>query len=423
MTAETLMGTWEVTGWINDYLGDGSFSPVEDQQFIYDGENLTYIVTGQTVSVSPYVLEKGYDVVLAGVLTWTSYFNEEGALCQYDPTYGITYVSVPALEEDGPITGEWKIGTLSVAWKNYEYSGQQVSRRYYYYIPSTYQEGEPLPLMISLSGSGTNTLFQMNEGKWNELAEKEGFVLIAPEYVCLHADGTLSCRGLLQDQIGQEDVSNLRWVATDALEPVANYGVDDVAYLTDLMDLFIEEGFVNEHKIFVSGLSHGGYMAERLAIEVPERLAGVGLVAAGIWETFQNSTVTNKVRIVYVQGTHDPIVPYDGILLGDHALSTSLPDSINWFLSRYGIDSEPIVTELPDMDPDDGCTITRSEYQAADGTPQLISFVVKGGGHTWPGGTQYLDEEWVGKLCKDAQASELIWNELKDATNENTLLP
>ncbi|MBO4873001.1 MAG: hypothetical protein J5496_06265 [Lachnospiraceae bacterium] len=323
---------------------------------------------------------------------------------------------------DGPAGGSWKIGSLGIAWKTYQYAGQEVCRRYYYYIPSSYQKGEPLPLMISLPGSGTSASFQMNEGKWKDLAEREGFVLLAPEYVCLHADRQLSAQGYTQYQIGQDSSSNMRWVATGA-EPVAAHGIDDVAYLTDLMDLFIEEGFVDEHRVFASGLSHGAYMAQRLAIEIPERLAGVGLVASGIYFTFGSNVLTNKVRIVYIQGTQDPIVPYDGIWAGAQCVSYSLPKSIDWFLSRYGVTAEPVVTELPDTDPSDGCTITRSEYRNDDGTPQLIAYVVNGGGHTWPGGTQYLVEGWIGKLCKDAQASELIWNDLKDATNIGTQLP
>jgi len=38
--------------------------------------------------------------------------------------------------------------------------------------------------------------------------------------------------------------------------------------------------------------------------------------------------------------------------------------------------------------------------------------VVEGGGHTWPGGTEYYGS---GPVSKDAQAAELIWAELKDA--------
>ena len=44
-----------------------------------------------------------------------------------------------------------------------------------------------------------------------------------------------------------------------------------------------------------------------------------------------------------------------------------------------------------------------------------MKYVVEGGGHTWPGGSEYAGS---GPVSFDAQASELIWAELKDAAKE-----
>ena len=112
VTADTLIGSWEITGWINDYLGDGSFSPVEDQQFIYTGENLDYVIAGALSSSRPYVLEHEYNVVInpdSEPLTWTTYFNADGKLCQYDPRYGITYVCVRRTFANIGAVGCWQI--------------------------------------------------------------------------------------------------------------------------------------------------------------------------------------------------------------------------------------------------------------------------------------------------------------------------
>jgi len=49
----------------------------------------------------------------------------------------------------------------------------------------------------------------------------------------------------------------------------------------------------------------------------------------------------------------------------------------------------------------------------------VVKYRVNGDGHTWPGGTQYISAAYIGHLCKDAQASRLIWDELKDVTNPN----
>jgi polyhydroxybutyrate depolymerase len=36
-----------------------------------------------------------------------------------------------------------------------------------------------------------------------------------------------------------------------------------------------------------------------------------------------------------------------------------------------------------------------------------------GGGHTWPGGSQYLPERLVGKVCRHVDGTALIWDFLQ----------
>jgi polyhydroxybutyrate depolymerase len=39
----------------------------------------------------------------------------------------------------------------------------------------------------------------------------------------------------------------------------------------------------------------------------------------------------------------------------------------------------------------------------------VILIRLEGGGHTWPGGLQYLPERLIGGVCRDFDATELIW--------------
>lgn len=325
---------------------------------------------------------------------------------------------------DGPEGGTWILGQTSFAWKTYYYSGREVARRYYYYIPSSYTIGERLPLVFTLPGTATTAEFQISQGHWTQLAEKEGFILLAPEYVSLHGDRTLSSESLTPAQMKQSNGTCQRWVAT-GVEPVSAYGVDDVAYLCDLMDVLIDSGHADPSRIYATGLSHGAYMAERLAIDVPERIAGIGVVAGGLWASFANRVLTNRVRIVFIQGTADPVVPYEGIGVSGNYMSLPLEDTINWFLDQYGLSdmiSKGTVQELEDKDPSDGCRTTRVSYAGPNGEEQIIEYLIQGGGHTWPGGSQYMAEYAIGKLCRDFQASEVIWNDLKTAVNTGTEL-
>jgi polyhydroxybutyrate depolymerase len=60
---------------------------------------------------------------------------------------------------------------------------------------------------------------------------------------------------------------------------------------------------------------------------------------------------------------------------------------------------------LPDARPDG----TRALRRTWAGCAALVVHLrVEGGGHTWPGGHQYLDVDTVGRVSRDFNASEEI---------------
>ena len=322
-----------------------------------------------------------------------------------EPTVSPAPTPEPALE--------LKTGSLERAERTYTYSGQEVERKFYYYIPSAWQEGERLPIMLSLHGSGSNAYSQLLESRYHEFAEEYGFILIAPEAVAIHSNGKLSSAGKLLYETGQSDAKYLRWNAVPSTDPCNGYGVDDVTYLLDLVDIFVDQGYGDTGRVYSSGLSHGAFMSLRLALEAPGRIAGVGAVAGLLSADFLDTVMSEKVKIVFVEGTADPIVPIAGMNYNGFQYAYSLKDSVKWFLEQYGMeDAQPEETALPDTDPDDGTTITRSVYSDTEGTPWIFQYVVEGGGHTWPGGTQYGDAKYFGIVSRDADASLLILENL-----------
>lgn len=318
---------------------------------------------------------------------------------------------------------ELTLGQRTSASLTYTYWNQDVERQYYYYIPSYYEPGQKMPLMLALHGSGANALSQLYESNMEELAEKEGYIVIAPNSVAIHNDGTLSSCGNTLSTIGRSDMSYLRWNATPD-DPQNMYDVDDVKYLCDLIDLFVDYGYVDPDRVYASGLSHGAFMSLRLALEVPEKIAGVGIVAGLLVDKFAALEPTGQVKLVFIHGTADPVVPMGGLSYDmdndgkpDFYYAKPLEDSIQWFIEKYGIEVADIVSsKVPDTNTADGCTIDRYGYQTADGSEPIVKYIVNNGGHTWPGGTQYSPSYYIGSLCRDVQASELIWNELKDVS-------
>jgi polyhydroxybutyrate depolymerase len=68
----------------------------------------------------------------------------------------------------------------------------------------------------------------------------------------------------------------------------------------------------------------------------------------------------------------------------------------------------PIITLEPDNDPMDGTRVRKEEYKNGKNNSEVVLFVIEGGGHTWPGGYQYLGKQIIGNTSHDINATEVI---------------
>ena len=64
---------------------------------------------------------------------------------------------------------------------------------------------------------------------------------------------------------------------------------------------------------------------------------------------------------------------------------------------------------LPDVDPADGTRVHRTTYGPCAGRTAVVLYTVDGGGHTWPGGAQYLPRAVIGRTSRDIDATLVIW--------------
>jgi len=88
---------------------------------------------------------------------------------------------------------------------------------------------------------------------FSDLAEREQFIAVYP-------DGT-----------GPADVRS--WNAGACCSFALERGVDDVAFVDELLDRLIADYSVDPRRIYATGFLSGGMFAYTLAIERPERFA------------------------------------------------------------------------------------------------------------------------------------------------------
>ena len=59
--------------------------------------------------------------------------------------------------------------------------------------------------------------------------------------------------------------------------------------------------------------------------------------------------------------------------------------------------------------PHDGTRVRKTTYTGCAGGADVALYAIENGGHTWPGGSQYLPRGIVGRVCRDIDATRVIW--------------
>ncbi|NGY05109.1 alpha/beta hydrolase family esterase [Solimonas terrae] len=248
------------------------------------------------------------------------------------------------------------------------------------------------------------------------------FLVVRPEpansgaaaFMMLHGSGGTPEAQANLTSIGNAVVADGFWaVLPESLDnewndnPGYSTGVDDVGFNAKVIDIVTGYLHLDAKRVFVSGLSDGAFMAERLGCELSDRIAAVALVAGTMSNGLSSACEPATPRpIMFIDGTADPIVPYDGGRLG----VMSAPDAFSFWLSRHNCTaSSTMNTALPDV-ANDGTTISVARNAGCGSGGEVRLYTVTNGGHTWPGGSQYLPESMIGKTSADMNANDEIWS-------------
>lgn len=282
-------------------------------------------------------------------------------------------------------------------------------RSFRLFVPSSYDGTEPMPLVIVLHAFFQNAWGAAWLTGFEELAEERGFIVMFPD----------SLLGLWLMLPHDYELPYL-W----QLEPLLDI-VDDVAFISALIDTLSEEINIDQTRVYATGASNGGMMSYLLAMELSDRIAAAATVMTTMPEDYLSKQApSHPVPMLIMHGSDDPVIPYEGGgmlgLVFSLDWNLQLEDLLNfgflsaeetamYWASRNQTDPTPLVATLPDVDPKDGATVSRLTYTGGLGGSEVVFYIVEGGGHTWPGGRQYLPGVIVGNTCRDIDASTVIW--------------
>ena len=183
----------------------------------------------------------------------------------------------------------------------------------------------------------------------------------------------------------------------------------DMQFMHRMLDRLASRYSVDTRRIYAVGLGEGGFMAIRMGCNMADRIAAVAIVAAAM-PRMLNCVPSRPVSVLFMNGTDDPIVPYDGGRYKDGMLRLlSAEDSAKEWGRLNRCTEKPTESKLPAQQ-EGGKDTKVFLFDGCQENAQVVLYGVKNGGHTWPGGEQYMAEKEIGKTSNALNANETIWS-------------
>ncbi len=266
-----------------------------------------------------------------------------------------------------------------------------LEREYILHVPTVYDASSPTPLILALHGLGDVISNFSNVGLSN-LGDTENFFVVYPQAIDSQLLGTAWNNGAA------------------AFGITLNETVDDVDFLSQLIDHIASEYNINLDRVYCTGFSMGGIMTHRMACDLNDRLAAVAAVSGPLADAIANDCLAQSpIPVMHMHGTADGTVGYaDGAFNG--ALEAGLQgaeESIDFWTAKNGCTDDAVVETLPDT-ADDGLSIETRHNTDCFNDSEVLLYKIFEGAHTWLGGTN------------DVNANEEIWNFFNQFTLDTT---
>ncbi|AWD65438.1 poly(3-hydroxybutyrate) depolymerase [Priestia megaterium] len=300
-------------------------------------------------------------------------------------------------------------------------------RTYKLYVPSSYQGGAALPLVVMLHGC-TQDPDQFAAGtQMNALAETEKFFVFYPEQP-------------------SSANSNKCWNWFDTAHQ--SRGSGEPALIAGMVNQIKSSYSIDADQVFVGGLSAGAAMSVIMGATYPDIFAAISVGAGLEYKaatsvtgayTAMSSGGPNPIQqgdLAYsAMGEHKRVVPV--ILFHGTADYTVAPINAHQILSQWAQTNDRASDGLDNNNIDDtadqtlpgtvsgGRSYTQYIYKDTAGKTVMEKYMIEGMGHAWSGGStsgSYTDP-------KGPNATKLSWNFFKnhpkngDASNPGDISP
>jgi poly(hydroxyalkanoate) depolymerase family esterase len=280
---------------------------------------------------------------------------------------------------------------------------------YWTYTPSTYRASRPAPLVVVVHGCNTTAVEQINANVAEPMAERNGVVLVYPDFRNEADPAPDSGESTNESLLGTHPARCWRFydVAGDTQR-----GLGDPAAVADITRAVMAKRRIDPNRVYVVGMSSGAMLTSVLGATYPDLYAAIGVVAGcayldggtcwGRSATDPDTAVVQGQAAAAEMGAAARVVPVIDIQ-GDS--DGTVPPRSGFTVMRQWMTTANVVTTGTTSGPfpleptsttrgrvPGGRAYTTFTYRGPHGCLAGQHVYVHGMGHFWPGGSR--DKTW-----------------------------
>ncbi len=252
------------------------------------------------------------------------------------------------------------------------------------HVPVGYTAKRKLALVLNLHGSGSTASAQEKFSGMDATADADHFIVAYPQALIPYDLG-------YNWNIPGEPMVNGKFPPASA--------PSDVTFLTTLVRDLAGRYCIDLSRVYATGISGGGRMADQLACDASSVFAAVAPVAGLRYPS--PCPASRPVPVIAFHGTADLIDPYDGNGLG--YWTYSVPTAARLWAGHNHCAVSPQTTA--------GRGYHLIRYAGCRGGAEVELYAVTGEGHEWPGGPKMPSAITyvLGPQSDAVSANALMW--------------
>lgn len=245
-----------------------------------------------------------------------------------------------------------------------------VEREYVQHVPDGAGDDQPRPVLYLLHGYDSDAQDLLDTSNVLALADREGFVVVAP------------------DGGGEPRHWDLPSTGSD----------DDVTFVEELVEhVAASTACVDPDRTYVAGFSNGSALALAVSCQDDSPFAAYAGVAAPY--DLGRCPDAAPAPMIYVHGRQDPVITFDGNTTSVIGATAPVPLFLDRWRVRNACDEQPQVVRRGEVE--------RRTWSGCDA--DLEAYLLDEGGHQWPGGDRSAAGGPSGPMPPRPDTTEVVW--------------